>query len=196
MPSPEDCGALRGYFEGVEAVREEIETKWGAGRAEKLAGDDLRARFRRQQATWSQAYQTAWEAGILTRDLLEAVQQKAAAMQRGWLALDQAAEAAGHRPIRPWVWEVMLADGSVAALVQTEAEVAMVQASGRFTAVYTAVEIGHLLDAIPGSLQMAKAIWPGAKFQAANIGNPMGAPEWSDDGDEIPFGDPQQGRVR
>jgi hypothetical protein len=48
-----------------------------------------------------------------------------------------------------------------------------------------------VIDALPNALQLAKVHWPGAKFQAARIGNPLGAPEWSDEGDAIPFGEPE-----
>ena len=187
MPSPEDCGTLTGYFEAVEAARVEVETTYGAGRAERLAAKDhpdLLAKFRRQQATWSAAYQAAWSAPYLTANLLETVQLKSAAMRRGWQALADHAEANGHRAIAPWVWEVRLADGSVAALVQTDAEVAKVIAEGRHVSVYTPDEIGHLIDAIPGALQMAKAAWPGAKFTRTKLNS---GPAWDDEGDEIPF---------
>jgi hypothetical protein len=190
--SPEDCATLTGYFEAVEASREEVEQTWGAGRVERLAGlaqPDLLAKFRRQQATWSGAYQAAWTAPYLTAQLLETVQLKAAAMRRGWQALADHAASAGHRPIAPWVWEIRLADGSVAALVQTDAEVGKVIAEGRFVSVYTPAEIGHLIDAIPGALQMAKVAWPGAKFTSTKtpVPNTSGASAWSDQGDEIPF---------
>lgn len=195
MPKPEDCGLLEGLREGVDAARAEAEGKWGAWRLERLTGlgnVELLARFRRQQVTWSVALQAAWDAPILTRDILATVQEKAAAMQRAWRALDAWAEEAGHRPCAPWVWEVPLADGSVAALVQDNEGAAKVIADGRFLVVYTLQEVGNLIDAIPGALQLAKVHWPGAKFQAAAVVNNLGAPEWSDDGDAIPFGDPVQ----
>lgn len=190
MPAPEDCGLLNGLLEGVEAAREAAEHEWGVHRLERLAGlhnVDLLARFRRQQRSWSEALQAAWDAPILTRDLLERVQGKAGAMQRAWAALATWAAEAGHRPVAPWVWEVPLADGSVAALVETDEAAAKVLAEGRHVAVYTAREIGNLLDAVPAALQMAKVVFPGAKFQGVRIANDLGAPEWSDTGDEIPF---------
>jgi len=184
MPSAEDCAMLTGYLQATEQAREACEARWGWGRAEKLATPDLLARFRRQQATWSAAYAAAWDAPILTRDLLATVQQKAAAMVRAWDAIGAAAEEAGHRPIAPWVWEVPLSGGSVAAFVQTDAEVSRVIADGRHLSVYTPAEVGRLIDAIPGALQMAKVHFPGAKFIGTRI--PDG-PEWRPEGDDIPF---------
>lgn len=191
MPTPEDCGTLEGYLRAIDALAAEMQRKWGWGRLPRLVGarePDLLARFTRQQATWSMAYQAAWEAPVLTRDLLAAVQQKSGAMQRAWNALDANAEEAGERPLAPFVWTAQLADGSLAAIVQTDAEasavIALAQAEGRPTTVFTLDEIGNLIDAIPGALQLAKAAWPDAKFIARKL--PPG-PAWDDDGDEIPF---------
>lgn len=142
--------------------------------------------------TWSAAYQAAWDAKLLTRDLLDGVTSKSAAMVRGWAALDAAAEEAGHRPIAPWVWEVPLADGSVAALVQTDAEASKVIAEGRYLTVWTAREVGAVIDAVPKALQLAKVHFPGAKFQGPSR---RGGPdlEWVAQGDPLP---PQLGGAR
>jgi hypothetical protein len=193
MPNPEDCAVLASYFDGLEAARVELEAKWGVGRAELLAGDELRARWRRQCESWRAAYAAAWEGQFLTRDALQLVQEKAAAMRRGYAALDAAASEAGHRPIQPWVWEVLLPQGEVAAIVQTNAEAGHVIAEGRYVVVYTLAEIGNVLAALPDALQMAKQVWPGARFQAPKgpprtIPDTNGAGPWREAGDEIPFG--------
>lgn len=181
MPSPSDCATLQSWFEGVDHARSTMEVKWGTGRLELLVDDQLRAKFRRTQASWSRAYQAAWEADMLTRDLLAAVEDRAGGVRKAWAALDAAAEEAGHRAIAPFVWEVHLATGEVAALVQTDAEASKVIADGRYLVVYTAREIGNLIDALPAALQMAKVHWPGAKFLGA------GDRAWVAQGDEIPF---------
>jgi hypothetical protein len=193
MPaSAEDCAVLLAYFEGIEETRREIETKWGVGRVELLAGDDLRAKWRRQCASWRTAYETAWAAAYLSRDALQTVQDKAAAMRRGYAALDASAEEAGHRPIAPWVWEVLLPQGEVAAIVQTDAEASHVIAQGRYLVVYTLAEIGNVLAAIPDALAMAKQSFPGARFMAPKfvdrVRDELGAGPWRPEGDEIPFG--------
>ena len=195
-PGPEDAAMLQGIFEGIEQARAEAEIKWGVGRLEILASDDLRSRWRRQQASWRAAYEAAWTSSMLTRDQVQLVRDKAAAMRRGWQALDAAAEEAGHRPVAPWVWEVPLAGGVVAALVQTDAEASKVIAEGRFVVVYTAAEIGCALDALPDCLALAKQVWPGAKLQRSrSVGNALGAPPWNDAGDAIPFGEPPDGKI-
>lgn len=208
-PSPEDAATLQAYWEGVNAKREEIERKWGVGRVEILASDELRAKWRRQQATWAQAYREAWaaEGGFVTRDQLQAVADKAGAMKRGYDALDQSAEEAGFRPLRPWVWETLVPasggpsrgqdEGSyVAAVVQTDAEAAHVLAEGRYLAVYTLSEIANVLAALPNALQLAKTVFPGARFvppgvcsvKTSQVDDRLLSGPWRPEGDEIPFG--------
>jgi hypothetical protein len=186
MPSPEDAAVLKAYFDGVDHERWEAEKKWGAGRLELLVDDLTRARFARQRVTWVEALRTAWEAPFVTRDHLALVGQKAAAMRRGFAAMDAIAEEAGHRAIAPWVWEAPLADGSVAAFVQSQAEVGRVIAQGRHLYVFTVAEVGYLIDKLPEVLCQAKVHFPGAKFEASVVNN-LGAPPWSDRGDDIPF---------
>lgn len=181
MPSPNDCQTLQAWFEEVEQARLEANAKWGFERLPMLVPPDLRAKFRANLERWSKAYQAAWDAPMLTRDLLDEVKARAGSMQRGWAALDAAAEEAGHRPIAPYVWEVPLADGAVAAFVQTQAEVGKVIASGRYVAVYTPEEIGNLINAIPEFFKLAKVEFPGARFVGASSDT-----GWVKHGDELP----------
>lgn len=187
MPSPEDAAVLKAYFDGVDDARWRMEQKWGAGRLELLVDDLTRARFARQRVTWREALKAAWESPFLTRDQLALVERKAGAMRRGFEAMDAQAEEAGHRPIAPWVWEVPMKDGSVAALVQTQAEVGRVIAEGRHVYVFTLAEVGYVMDLLPEVLCQAKVHFPGARFEASTVVNNLGAPPWSDDGDQIPF---------
>lgn len=180
MPSSTDCATLTAYFEGVDNARAEAERKWGCGRLELLVSDELRAKFRRQQQTWSEAYQAAWAADMLTRDQLDLVVTKAGAMRRAWAALDAAAEEDGHRPVAPFVWEARLATGEIAAIVQTNAEASKVIAEGRYLVVYTLEEVANVIDALPAALQMAKVHFPGAKVLGA------GDRKWVKDGDPLP----------
>ena len=189
MPAPDDCAKLQAYFEGVAEARRVLETKWGCGRAELLASDDLRARWAGQCARWYAAYSAAWAAPYLTVDLLGDVQRLASAMQRGYAALDASAEELGHRAIAPWVWEILLPGGEVAALVQTNAEAGKVIADGRFLVVYTLAEIGNVLASLPDALSLAKQVFPGSRFRAPQVTNDLGAGPWRPEGDEIPFGD-------
>lgn len=184
MPSPADATTLQAYGEEVQALHQAAQAKWGFERLEMLVSPELRAKFRRTQLSWVTALQAAWDADMVTRDMLQLVVEKCASMTKGYAALDAAAEEAGARPVAPWVWEVPLADGSVAALVQTDAEASKVIADGRYVRVFTAQEVANLLDMIPEALQLAKAEFPGAKFETASLG-PVDR-SWVKGGDPLP----------
>ena len=183
MPSPEDSAALKGFFEAADQVRVEAESRWGCGRLELLADPILLARFRRQQATWREALQSAWELEPLPLAALALVEQKTQAMIRGWQALETHAAEAGHREVAPWVWEARLGDGSVAAFVQTNAEQSKVIAEGRYLKVFTLAEVANLIDAIPAALLQPAAVIPGRALTSK-------LPRFISSGDEIPFDDP------
>jgi len=187
MPSANDCATLQAIFEGVDAARQAAEAEWGAERLPLLVDDELRAKLKRQKERWSRAYQTAWESPMLTRDQLAAVESAAGGMKRAWSALVAAAVEAGHRPLHPDVWEAVLEDGTVVALVRSNDEAAAVIANGRHLAVYTLPEIVNLIEALPQALQMAKVVFPGAKVLPPHPDGlkPTG---WQRDGDPIPFG--------
>lgn len=198
MPSPADAGLLQGLQEAVDAEATATERKWGVGRAEQLAGladPNLLARFRRQQATWREALQAAWDAEPLPADLLATAQAKAASMQRAWRALDAHAEEAGHRAIAPWVWEVPLQGGGVLALVQTSAEASRVVTDGRHVHVLTAEDVAGLVDAMDrmtrDGQRQGKSL---PKVRRKPVENTLGAPPFDvARGDDIPFGGPQDG---
>src|SRR5215471_4485404 len=83
-------------------------------------------------------------------------------MVRAWVALDKAATEAGKAAISPLVWEVGLADGTVAAIVPSDDHVRAVIAEGRAVAVYTLDEIARFLSAYP-DIAKAKLTFPGAE---------------------------------
>lgn len=177
----EDAATLQALIEGVDHVVREAEAEWGLDRLPGLVGDELRCRFRRQEAKWRDALQAAWSADILTRAMLDDVTLHAGAMQRAWSALSAAASEAGHRPIAPEVWEARLKDGTVAAIVQTNAEASRVIASGRHLAVYTLEEVANVIDSL-GLVKLAKLEFPGVKVRLARDYT------WVAEGEEIPFG--------
>lgn len=179
MPNPTDCATLQSWFKEIDRLRCEIETEWGAGRLPGLVSDDMRARFARQKAKWSSAYQAAWLADVLTADMLAEVETQAGGMRRAYTAMAAAATEAGARPIAPWVWETTLANGQVLAIVQTDDEAAKIIADGRHINVYTLREVACVIDALPEALQIAKVVFPGASVVPPKA--------WRIDGDEIPF---------
>lgn len=157
--------AGRSHLDGLDKLASEIEGKWGADRLRLLVSAELREKFDRQRYKTNQAIQ---------HGDLEDVRTEAARMAKAWEVLDRAAEHAGGDPLAPNVWEVALANGSVAAIVPTNDDAKAVIASGRKMAIYTLEEIGRLLSAIPGVAQI-KATMPGATVTVIrrNVSDPL-----------------------
>lgn len=142
----------RAYVDGADETASEMEAKWGVDRLRLLVSPELREKFDRQRYLFNQAI---WHGD------LEAVKRESGRMVKAWLALDKAATADGKQLLSPAVWEVALADGSVAAIVPDNERAAMVNAECRQVAVYTIEEIGRLLSQYPDIAQ-AKLVFPGA----------------------------------
>jgi hypothetical protein len=107
---------------------------------------------------------------------LDTVRREAKRMVTAWLTLEKAALAAGKATLSPLVWEVALADGTVAAIVPSDDHVRAVIAEGRAVAVYTLEEIARMLSAYP-DIARAKLTFPGAEVTAINksISDPIHA---------------------
>src|SRR5262245_61158772 len=103
----------RSFLDGVDTLGVAMTRKWGQGRLRLLVSQDLRERFDKQRYLLQQAVESGGPV-----DLINQCQR----MANAWHALDKAAEAAGAKPISPETWEVVLRDGTVAVLVQTNAE--------------------------------------------------------------------------
>jgi hypothetical protein len=154
--TPGEYIAAQAHIAGVDHVAVEMELKWGVGRLRLLVSPELREKFDRQGYLLNQAI---WHGDV------EAARVQSARMASAWLALDKAAMADGAEPLSPEVWEVVLADGSVAAIVPDAVNARRVVAEGRQLAVYTLDEIGRLLSHYP-QIAQAKQTWPGATVEA------------------------------
>lgn len=166
--SPGTYIAGQAHIDGVDHVAIEMESKWGADRLRLLVSPELREKFDRQRYLLNQA---VWHGD------LEQVRREAGRMVIAWQALDRAAVAAGKIPLPRDVWEVGLADGSVAAIVPDVARAKLVNAEGRQVAVYTIEEIGRLLSAYP-DIAKAKAVFPGAtitEIRSRSVEDPLSA---------------------
>jgi hypothetical protein len=165
--SPGAYITAQAYIDGADQVAVEMESKWGVGRLRLLVTAELTEKFDRQRYLYNQAI---WHGD------LEAVRREAARMATAWRALDKAAATAGKNPIARQVWEVPLADGTVAALVPDNAHAAQVAGEGRKIAVYTLEEIGRLLSDYRATVQ-AKLTFPGATITAVRTphGDPLDA---------------------
>ena len=165
--SPGTYIAGRAYLDGADETAAEMEAKWGCDRLRLLVSPELREKFDRQRYLLNQAI---WHGE------LEAVRRESNRMVAAWLALDRAAEAAGASKLNPVVWEVPLADGSVAAIVPDDAHAHHVVAEGRAVSVFTLEEIGRLLSNYP-DIARSKMMFPGATITAVrrSVDDPLKA---------------------
>lgn len=145
--------AGRAYLDEADATAADMENKWGPGRLRLLVSPELREKFDRQRYLLNQA--------IWHGKSVEDVRTQAGRMVKAWLALDKAATEAGKEQLDPMVWEVVLPDQSVAAIVPSDAHAGLVRADGRKLAVYTLEEIARLLGH-DRALFVAKLTFPGA----------------------------------
>jgi hypothetical protein len=168
--------AGRAYIDGAD----ETETKWGADRLRLLVSPELREKFDRQRYLFNQAI---WHGD------LEAVRRESGRMVNAWMALDRAAESAGASELAREVWEVVLEDGSVAAIVADTAHAKLVVGEGRQVAVYTLDEIGRLLSAYP-QIAQAKLVFAGAEvteIRKRSIEDPLNAVRDTEQGLDDPI---------
>jgi hypothetical protein len=169
--APDWQNSVGTYIAGSEHVDEmdlvavEMERKWGVDRLRLLVPLDLREKFDRQRYLVNQAI---WHGD------LEAIKRETGRMVKAYRALDAAAQSAGKQPISADVWEIPLPDGTVAALVKTNAEAHKVVSEGRKVSVYTIDEIGRLIAGFPAIVK-AKEVFEGAQITAVrtNITDPL-----------------------
>jgi hypothetical protein len=161
--------AAQASIDTADQVATQMELKWGCGRLRLLVTADLTERFDRQRYLWNQAI---WHGD------LEMVRREATRMIVAWRKLDQAATESGAAPLAPTVWEITLADGTVAAIVPDNIQAHAVVAQGRRVAVYSLDEIGRMLDDYR-AVSAAKLTFPGASVEAvrrpANDSDPLNA---------------------
>jgi hypothetical protein len=148
--------SAQAFIDGADQLATAMEQKWGCGRLRLLVSPELREKFDRQRYLLNQAI---WHGD------LEAVRVQSARMTSAWQALDKAADVDGAEHLSPEVWEVTLADGTVAAIVQQDYFVPEVVRTGRAVAVYTLEEIGRILSHHTAVTE-AKLTFPGATVEA------------------------------
>jgi hypothetical protein len=165
--------AAQSVIDGVDALVHRLETTYGFGRLRLGVTDELREKFDRQRVKWSHA---------LKFGDLALVQQEAERTRRAWLAIEKAANI---EPLNPDVWEVLLDDGSVAAIVKDNDAARFVSRhSDRALAIYTLAEIGRLIVGFPAIVK-AKEIFPGACVTSVrDVRDPLEGLEISE---QIPF---------
>jgi hypothetical protein len=181
VPSPLDAVELQAHFVTADSVRKATEIEWGAERLVALTPDDLRVKFLRQRMRLRLALEAAGASDVVTGPQMEAVRKAAAGVVAGYEALVTHAVEAGHRPLRPEVWEHVMPDGQVLVVVRDNDAAALVLADARAKQVYTLQEVAAVIDALPAALRAAKVEFPGARIELPLRDR---ATTWSD---EIPF---------
>lgn len=152
----EDTQTLKALIDGVDHIARTMEGKWGVGRLPLLVSPDTRTKFYVAGEKFNDALEASYRAKIMTRDMLDHVKAKAGVMERAWAALDAEATRKGEQPIDPDVWEVALSDGSILAVVQTNADASKVLRDGRNKNVWTMDEVARAVEAFPDVVRQCK----------------------------------------
>ena len=154
MSCPPKRGQCYEALKPLDKVAAELEAKWGVEHLQSLVSPDLAMRFERARQQLDDAIET---------DDPELTAQKAAALIRGWRALDKAATDAGHttEPDRVWYCEQ---DGFAIAIVQHHAEAQHIAEGHR---VFTVDEITRLIGARYSEVYHAKTLFPSAEVTDA-----------------------------
>jgi len=145
-------------IDGADHAAITMENKWGAGRLRLLVPVELREKFDKQRFKLN--------AAIWHGDLAE-LQTEAQRMINAWMALDRAAEAVGASKTPTGVWEVTLADGTVAVISRYRGPVRTTDPDheGRKVVYYSLEEIGVMLSNYREVVQVKEA-FPGSTVEA------------------------------
>lgn len=168
---------IQRHLDQLDEVAREMEAVWGTGRLIPLVDDVLRQKFFKQMAKLNAA---------IERNDPDDVGVQAAAMARGWRALDQAARHVGHKPKAHVGIEVRLQDGRVVAIVPGEKPVPNYRTDGTEVVVLTEAEIGMILSDLLSAESTLSAViktFPEARLTALKR---KAQPEW-EKGDDIPW---------
>lgn len=160
----------------------EIEGRWGPGRLQTLCDAALASRFAQAREQLDAAI--TGQPGCPPDP--DEVVHYAAAMSRGWIALEAAAVAAGHTPEHVGrVWFIAH-EGAKFALVQDPTDVATVMMQYPECSVWALPEVARVLASRDlTTVVKAKAAFPGATVTAIRPGVSIGKGQELDD--SIPF---------
>lgn len=156
----EDHITLKAHIDGVDHIAQAMELKWGVDRLPLLVSSETRAKFYRQGERFREALEACYGAKVITRGMLDTVASATGGMERAWAALDKQATEAGEKPIDPDVWETALSDGSLVAIVQTNADASKVIKDGRLKNVWTLDEVARAIEAFPDIVRSVKETFP------------------------------------
>lgn len=178
------------YLQGMEElnavdnVGHEMERKWGAQRLRLLAPPALREKFDSQRYKLNEA--------LFEGDLANLTTQ-CRRMRLAWETLDRTATEGGASH-HPDVWEIVMADGSVVAIVRTDDDMTRTNerllkiAAGRKLSLWSLEEVARIITAY------GDAVRPVADIKARYLGSIVQAltarPEDAPATKAEPFDDP------
>jgi hypothetical protein len=147
--------ALHEYDRAATAM----EAKWGVDRLPWLVEQGLRGRFEAQMDLLNKAIEDQHD-----------VEHQVSVTLRGLAALEQAAIAAGHKPLTGEYWEAAMDDGKVLAITRSNYEAGKVAKENREMVVYSIDEIAAIVsgwrkDKAGQVAEMAKEMFPGAAVE-------------------------------
>ena len=156
----------------LDKVASDMERRWGVDRLREIVSPELRERF---DETLDRL-----NAAIGLRDV-DGVEKHAAAMGRGWIALENAAKSSGARELDGRHWEAALPDGRVLCVAETREEAYKVSLDRPGCVVLSVPEIAALFGIWDGKGLVTEALvaFPGAEIVEAR--------ERVELNDEIPF---------
>ena len=136
--------ALHKYDDAVS----EVEGRWGVDRLVWLVGGDLRDRFEKQMDRLNAAIDKCDPS----------IEHEVDVTLRGVAALEQAAIAAGAKPLSGDYIEGRMPDGRVIAITATGYEAGKVKRDNREMVVYSADEVGRIIEGLNKEAPVVDAI--------------------------------------
>ncbi len=154
-------------------VVSEVEGRWGVDRLVWLVGGDLRDRFEQQMDRLN----------VAVDKCDPSIEHEVEVTLRGVAALEAAAIAAGAKPLSGDYIEGRMPDGRVIAITATAYEAGKVKRDNREMVVYSADEIGRIIEGLNKEAPVVDAIKNA--FAGAEVESVKPVPANLDD--EIPF---------
>ena len=154
-------------------VVSEVEGRWGVDRLVWLVGGDLRDRFEQQMDKLNSAIDKCDPS----------IEHEVEVTLRGVAALEQAAIAAGAKPLSGDYIEGRMPDGRVIAITATGYEAGKVKRDNRDMVVYSVDEVGRIIEGLNKEAPVVDAIKNA--FAGAEVVSVKPVPANLDD--EIPF---------
>ena len=154
-------------------VVSDVEGRWGVDRLVWLVGGDLRDRFEKQMDRLNAAIDKCDPS----------IEHEVEVTLRGVAALEQAAIAAGAKPLNGDYIEGRMPDGRVIAITATGYEAGKVKRDNREMVVYSVDEVGRIIEGLNKEAPVVDAIKNA--FAGAEVQSVKPVPANLDD--EIPF---------